>query len=53
MMNLRLDHNGNVITEGEQIEIGGNEKYLATCRKHFRLKCSKNTDELKTDIMVE
>jgi len=38
MMNLRLDENGEVITEGAQVEIGGNEKYLATCRKHFRLK---------------
>lgn len=38
MMNLRTDANGEVITDGEQIAIGGNERYLATCRKHFRLK---------------
>lgn len=36
-MNTRIDAQGNVLTEGEQIEIGGNEKYIATCRKHFRL----------------
>src|SRR3990167_4670422 len=37
-MNLRMDENGNVVNEGAQIEIGGNDKYIATCRKHFRLK---------------
>lgn len=37
-MNLRVDEQGNAITEGEQIEIGGNDRYVATCRKHFRLK---------------
>lgn len=34
-MVLRLDHKGNVIEEGDQIEIGGNEKYVSICRKHF------------------
>ena len=34
-MVLRLDENGNVIEKGEQIEIGGNEKYVSICRKHF------------------
>jgi thymidine kinase len=34
-MNLRTDENGNPIKEGEQVEIGGNERYIAMCRKHF------------------
>ena len=34
-MVLRLDENGNVIEEGDQIEVGGNEKYVSICRKHF------------------
>lgn len=34
-MNLRLDHYGKVLREGEQIEIGGNDRYIALCRKHF------------------
>lgn len=38
MMNLRTDANGKVLTDGEQIAIGGNERYISTCRKHFRLK---------------
>ncbi len=34
-MNLRIDENGNAITSGESIEIGGNERYMPLCRKHF------------------
>ncbi len=34
-MNLRIDESGKAIGEGEQTEIGGNESYLALCRKHF------------------
>ena len=34
-MVLRLDESGKVIEKGEQIEIGGNEKYVSICRKHF------------------
>lgn len=35
IMNARLDGSGKVVQEGEQIDIGGNEKYIALCRKHF------------------
>lgn len=35
-MVVRLDANGNVLKEGEQVEIGGNESYESVCRKHFR-----------------
>ncbi len=35
-MVLRTDSNGNVLRSGEQIVIGGNESYIAVCRKHFR-----------------
>jgi thymidine kinase len=34
-MNLRLDESGRAVREGEQTEIGGNERYLAVCRRHF------------------
>ncbi len=34
-MNLRIDDRGQPVREGQQIEIGGNERYIATCRKHF------------------
>jgi thymidine kinase len=35
-MNVRLDEKGSVVTEGNQIEIGGNDKYVAVCRRHFK-----------------
>lgn len=38
IMNARIDSEGNVITEGEQVEIGGNERYMAVCRKCWRNK---------------
>lgn len=34
-MNPRIDEEGNIVREGEQIEIGGNDCYIALCRKHF------------------
>lgn len=34
-MNLRVDANGKPVSEGEQTEIGGNDRYVALCRKHF------------------
>jgi len=34
-MNPRIDEKGELIREGAQIEIGGNDRYIALCRKHF------------------
>lgn len=36
-MNMRIDEQGKRVYQGKQVEIGGNERYIATCRKHFRL----------------
>ncbi|WP_176595196.1 MULTISPECIES: thymidine kinase [Sphingobium] len=35
IMNLRVDAQGRPIREGEQTEIGGNDRYVALCRRHF------------------
>ncbi|KWV90827.1 thymidine kinase [Erythrobacter sp. YT30] len=34
-MNLRVDGSGKPVNEGAQTEIGGNDRYVALCRKHF------------------
>ena len=34
-MVLRLNARGEVVSDGTQIEIGGEEKYVSVCRKHF------------------
>ena len=36
IMVVRLDENGNVVNDGDQIKIGGNDTYKVFCRKHFR-----------------
>lgn len=35
-MVLRMDADGNPVTEGSQVEIGGNDRYVSMCRKHFK-----------------
>ncbi|KPQ34460.1 MAG: thymidine kinase [Porphyrobacter sp. HL-46] len=34
-MNLRVDDSGAAVKQGAQTEIGGNDRYVALCRKHF------------------
>ena len=34
-MNLRMDETGEPIATGSQTQIGGNEQYVALCRRHF------------------
>jgi len=35
-MVVRTDANGTVLTDGDQIHIGGNESYVSLCRRHWR-----------------
>lgn len=35
-MNVRVDETGQAVKEGAQIEIGGNERYIAMCHRHFK-----------------
>ncbi|MEE4163569.1 MAG: thymidine kinase [Woeseiaceae bacterium] len=35
-MVVRMDEYGNAVQEGAQIEIGGNDRYVSMCRKHFK-----------------
>ena len=35
-MVVRQDDQGRVLTEGDQVQIGGNETYVSLCRKHWR-----------------
>ena len=37
-MVVRINANGAVVSEGSQIEVGGNESYIPLCRKHFNSK---------------
>ena len=35
-MTMKIDSNGRKVTGGESIDIGGNEKYISTCRVHYK-----------------
>lgn len=43
IVNARIDSKGNIITEGEQVEIGGNDRYMAVCRTCWRNKRIEST----------
>ena len=34
-MNLRVDAQGRAVRQGDQTDIGGNDRYVALCRRHF------------------
>jgi thymidine kinase len=36
-MNMRIDKDGHPVRTGKQIEIGGNDRYIAVCREHYDL----------------
>ena len=36
IVNARIDSNGDFVTEGQQLEIGGDDRYIAVCRKCWR-----------------
>ena len=35
-MVVRKDENGNIVTEGSKIVVGGNDIYMPVCRKHYQ-----------------
>ena len=43
-MVLRIDSTGKPVREGEQIQIGGNERYVTVCRKHFKQGLAERMD---------
>lgn len=36
IINARIDSQGNIVTDGAQVEIGGDDKYVALCRRCWR-----------------
>lgn len=42
-MVLRIDSHGKPVRDGEQIQIGGNERYVTVCRKHFKEGLAERT----------
>lgn len=46
-MILRVNAQGEAITEGEQVVIGGNDMYSSTCRKHFKQRAPGKAVHIK------
>ena len=43
IMNLRVDAAGQAVAAGQQTEIGGNDRYVALCRRHWKAAMSAIT----------
>ncbi|MGH8194145.1 MAG: thymidine kinase [Woeseiaceae bacterium] len=52
-MVIRLDENGNAVTEGSQVEIGGNDRYVSMCRKHFKKNFYREKAEETQQARIE
>lgn len=51
-MILRLNEQGEAITEGDQVLIGGNNLYSSTCRVHFKKRQPQALVQDKKDLIV-
>jgi len=45
IVNARLDAEGNVVTSGEQVFLGGNESYVAMCHRCWRNKIKSQQEQ--------
>ena len=48
IINARIDANGDFVEEGAQVEIGGDDRYIAVCRKCWR---NKKIEQAERDIL--
>ena len=39
-VNARIDENGNIVTEGSQVMLGGNDSYIAMCHRCYKKRIS-------------
>ena len=44
-MNLRVDDEGRAVAQGASIEIGGNDRYISLCRRHFMARLEEAEGE--------
>lgn len=48
IVNARINSKGDIITEGQQVEIGGNDKYIAVCRRCWT---NKRIESLSRNVL--
>ncbi len=50
IMVLRLDKDGSPVMDGDQVDIGGNDKYVSVCRKHWSKKDLGPYDRAQSEL---
>lgn len=53
IVNARIDAHGDIITEGAQVEIGGDGRYIAVCRKCWRNRRIAQAERLALPFLEE
>ncbi|MDE6396059.1 MAG: thymidine kinase [Muribaculaceae bacterium] len=48
IINARIDRDGNFVSEGAQVEIGGDDRYVSVCRKCWR---NKKIEQSSRDVL--
>lgn len=48
IINARIDKNGNFVSQGAQVEIGGDDRYVAVCRKCWH---NKRIEQASRDVL--
>jgi len=53
VINARLDSNGRIVTDGEQVLVGGDDKYTPMCRKCWKniIRRKRMNDKLRTAVV--
>lgn len=46
IVNARIDRQGDIVSEGAQVEIGGDERYIAVCRRCWRNRRIRQAERL-------
>ena len=49
MFNARIDAEGNIVTSGNQVEVGGDDRYVALCRKCYYERTGNKMYKKKED----
>lgn len=49
-INARFDTNGDIVTDGEQVVIGGDDKYRAICRKCWKEKIREKEERMNNVV---
>lgn len=53
IVNARIDADGHIVTEGDQVEIGGDDRYVAVCRKCWRNRRIEQATRVRPPLDLE